>query len=190
MSSDAPPLFIMNQYEPYFGYDSTNVNYQVIVDSTYSNIDSIINITDPVIIDLDLVLWIMSDSIILDPQYDSIINSLDSLIFMSDSLMVDSFKLRDTLLLNQYDLTTYYNNSYGDSTSVTFNFPYNSDILIGTDSTEYDYDITMIGYAPLVMVIIVIRLFKVLLKYMHVLRLIFQYLILLVALHFKFNLKI
>ena len=128
MSSDVPPLFIMDQYEPYFGYDSTNVNYQVIVDSTYSNIDSIINITDSVIIDLDSQLWIMSDSLISDPQYDSIINSLDSLIYISDSLMVDSFKIRDTLLLNQYDLTTYYNNSYGDSTSVTFNFPYNSDI--------------------------------------------------------------
>ena len=150
MSSDTPPLFIMDQYVPYFGYDTTIVNYEVIVDSLLTNIDSIINNTDSVIIDFDSQLWIMSESLILNPQYDSIINSLDSLLFISDSLMVDSFKLRDTLELNQYDLTAYYNNSYGDSTTVTFNFPYNSDILIGTDSTEYDYDITMIGYAPLV----------------------------------------
>ena len=149
MSSDVSPLFIMNQYEPYYGYDTTYVNYQVIIDSTYSNIDSIINIADSVIIDLDSQLWIMSDSLTLDPQYDSIINSLDSLIYISESLLVDSFKIGDTLKLS-YDLTTYYNNTYGDSTSVTFNFPYDSDILIGTDSTEYDYDITMIGYAPLV----------------------------------------
>ena len=74
--------------------------------------------------------------------------------------MVDSFKIRIYLII-QYDLTTYLIIHMGDSTSVTFNFPYNSDYNIGTDSTEYDYDITILVMLHFSMVIIVIRFFKV-----------------------------
>ncbi|GIS04725.1 MAG: hypothetical protein CM15mP107_3450 [Bacteroidota bacterium] len=145
--SEVPSLFSMDQYVPFYGYDSIIVNYEIVVDSTYFNIDSIINNTDSVIIDFDSQLWIMSDILISNPQYDSIINSIDSLLYINDSISVDTFKIRDTLLFNQYDLTGYYNNSFGDTTNLTFNFPYNSDVLIGTDSTEYDYEITMIASA-------------------------------------------
>ena len=65
----------------------------------------------------------MSDILISNPQYDSIINSIDSLLYINDSISVDTFKIRDALLFNQYDLTGYYNNSFGDTTNITFNFP-------------------------------------------------------------------
>ena len=48
--SEVPSLFSMDQYVPYYGYDSIIVNYETVVDSTYSNIDSIINNTIPLLI--------------------------------------------------------------------------------------------------------------------------------------------
>ena len=90
-------LYLVNQYVPYYGYDSI-INYETVVDSSYSNIDSIINNTDSIIIDFDSQLWIMSDSLLSNLQYDSIINSIDSLLYINDSISVDTFKIRDTLL--------------------------------------------------------------------------------------------
>ena len=92
----------------------------------------------------------MTNDIISDPGYDSIINTIDSLIYISDSIYIDSVFINN-ILDNSDALTSSYSAEMGDSTMVTVYFPYDSIPpynIDGIQNTEYQYPILFVGRSP------------------------------------------